>query len=70
MLIEYLFCFGQMSFWLFEFRNIGKFGDYLIDNVLKIAKKKKRSISEDSGAGGGSARKGSLFRLQVYGYEG
>ena len=38
MWIEYLFCFGQMSFWLFEFRNIGKFGDYLVDNVLKIEK--------------------------------
>ena len=60
MWIEYLFCFGQMSFWLFEFRNIGEFGDYLVDNVLKI-EKMKRSISEDSGAGG-SARKGSLFR--------
>ena len=71
MLIEYLFCFGQMSFWLFEFRNIGKFGDYLIDNVLKIAKKKKdRSVRIRGRGGGGSARKGSLFRLQVYGYEG
>ena len=38
MWIEYLFCFGQMSFWLFEFRNIGEFGDYLVDNVLKIEK--------------------------------
>ena len=40
MWIEYLFRFGQMSFWLFEFRNIGKFGDYLVDNVLKIEKVK------------------------------
>ena len=37
-MIEYLFCFGQMSFWLFEFRNSGKFGDYLVDNILKIEK--------------------------------
>ena len=36
--VDRVFCFGQMSFWLFEFRNIGKFGDYLVDNVLKIEK--------------------------------
>ena len=61
MLIEYLFCFGQMSFWLFEFRNIGKFGDYLIDNVLKIAKKKKDRSVRIRGRGGGIRPKGVPF---------
>ena len=28
----------SILFWTFEFRNIGKFGDYLVDNVLKIEK--------------------------------
>ena len=66
MWIEYLFCFGQMSFWLFEFRNIGKFGDYLVDNVLKIEK----IYSGAGGGGGGSARMGSLSRLQAYDHMG
>ena len=35
---EYLFCFGEMSFCLFKFRNIGKFVDNLVDNALKIEK--------------------------------
>ena len=75
MWIEYLFCFGQMSFRLFEFRNIGKFGDYLVDNVSTENRENKK-VSKDSGRGGnnrynglysvGSARKGSLFQLQVY----
>ena len=38
MWIEYLFCFGGMSFCLFKFRDIGKFGDNLVDNALKIEK--------------------------------
>ena len=41
MWIEYLFCFGEMSFCLCKFRNSGKFGDYLVDSVLKIEKVKK-----------------------------
>ena len=38
MWIEYPFCFRQMSFWLFEFRNIGKLRDCLVENVLEIEK--------------------------------
>ena len=38
MWIEYLFCFGEMSCCLFKFRNIGKFGDNLVENALKIDK--------------------------------
>ena len=40
MWIEYLFCFGEMSFFLCKFRNSGKFGHYLVDSVLKIEKEK------------------------------
>ena len=29
---------GEMSFCLFKCPNIGKFGDYLVDNVVKIEK--------------------------------
>ena len=36
--IEYLFCFGEMSFLLCKFHNSGKFGHYLVDSVLKIEK--------------------------------
>ena len=62
MWIEYLFCFGQMSFWLFEFRNIGKFGDYLVDNVLKIEK-----IYSGAGGGGDPPERGpfSGFRHMI-----
>ena len=30
--------FGEMSFCLFKCPNIGKFGDYLVDNVVEIEK--------------------------------
>ena len=40
MWIEYLFCFGEMRFFLCKFRNSGKFGHYLVDSVLKIEKEK------------------------------
>ena len=40
MWIEYLFCFGEMSFFPCEFLNSGKFGHYLVDSVLKIKKVK------------------------------
>ena len=44
----YVFCFGQMSFRLFEFRNIGKFGDYLVDNV-STENRESIKVSKDSG---------------------
>ena len=40
MWIEYLFCFGEMSFSLCKCRHSGKFGPYLVDSVLKIEKVK------------------------------
>ena len=40
MWIEYLFCFGEMSFSLCKCRYSGKFGPYLVDSVLKIEKVK------------------------------
>ena len=65
-----------MGFWLFEFRNIGKFRDYLVDNV-STENRENIKVSNDSGRrrgnnrynglySVGSARKRSLFRLQVY----
>ena len=74
MWIEYLFCFGEMSFCLCKFRNSGKFGDYLVDSVLKIEKVKFVRIL--GGWGGGTRhnglhgdappQRGTFFRLQVY----
>ena len=40
MWIEYLFCFGEMSFSLCKCRYSGKFRPYLVDSVLKIEKVK------------------------------
>ena len=37
-----------MSFRLFEFRNIGKFGDYLVDNV-STENRESIKVSKDSG---------------------
>ena len=51
--IEYLFCFGEMSFCLCKFRNSGKFGHYLVDSVLKIEKVKFVTILSGLGDGGG-----------------
>ena len=48
MWIEYVFCFGQMSFRLFEFCNIGKFGDYLVDNV-STENRESIKVGKDSG---------------------
>ena len=48
MWIEYVFCFRQMSFRLFEFRNIGKLGGYLVDNV-STENRKSIKVSKDSG---------------------
>ena len=47
MWIEYVFCFGQMRFRLFEFRNIGKLGDYLVDNV-NTGNRENIKVSKDS----------------------
>ena len=48
MWIEYVFCFGQMSFRLFEFCDIGKVGDYLVDNV-STENRENIKVSNDSG---------------------
>ena len=48
MWIEYVFCFGQMSFRLFEFCDIGKFGYYLVDNV-STENRENIKVSKDSG---------------------
>ena len=41
----------QISFRLFEFRNIGKFGDYLVDNV-STENRENIKVSKDLGRGG------------------
>ena len=64
-MIEYLFCFGQMSFWLFEFRNSGKFGDYFVDNILKI-EKIKRSVR----GGGDPPERGPFSGFRYMGIKG
>ena len=48
MWIEYVFCFGQMSFRLFEFCDIGKVGDYSVDNV-STENRENIKVSNDSG---------------------
>ena len=65
MWIEYVFCFGQMSFRLFEFCDIGKFGDYLVDNV-STQNRESIKVSKDSGRrpGDRNNRYNGLCRLR------
>ena len=62
MWIDYLFCFGEMMFFLCKFRNSGKFGHYLVDSVLKIEKVKFVTILGGLGDGGG----GGWYSLQWF----